>query len=445
MKSTKRSKRTNTNTSPQSVGSSRRAFLRGSSAVIALPLMESFGWQRFAAAEPVAAPPKRMVFLGIGWGVTKETWFPNRKQSGADYELPAGLAPLAKHKNDFTIIQNLTNQYNNEAHWGSTFYLTGANRYAIPGQSFHNSISADQVAAEVLGRQTRFTSLQFDSKDAKNSGHGPGLSLAWNRQGKPLAGLNTPVAAFHRLFSDEDMPLEQRQDLLNQQRSVLDVVLEDAKSVGRGLNTSDKNKLNEYLDSIRDIENRISKEEQWLNVPKKKPGREIQEPGDVVGVEEVKLMHELMLAAMQVDATRVLTYRQPVQTFIKSQGATISAHNMSHYTSGERRSVSENRDLKLSELLASFLTRLKQTKEVDGSSLFDHVSLSYGTNINSIHYLDNCPTIVAGNGAGVKLGQHVVAQKNTPLCNLWLTLLRGSGVSVNSHGDSTGVVNELIA
>ena len=380
----------------------------------------------------------------MGFGVTRETWLPNVDDTGESYKLPPGLQPLARHKDDLSIIQNLTNQFSTEAHWGSTFYLTGANRYAEPGQSFHNTVSADQVAAEQLGRDTRFTSIQLGSGDRDNNGHGPGLSLAWNRQGKPISGQNTPVAAYHKLFSEDDAPLEQRQLMLSRQRSILDSVIEDARSVGRGLNQTDTNKLDEYLQSIRDIETRLAKEEQWLEVPKKMPAEKLAEPGTVKGVEEVRLMYDLMLAAMQVDATRVMTYRLPVDSFIKSFGATISAHNMSHYTSGERREVSETRDLKHSELLAGFLDKLKASKEADGSSLYDNLVLSFGSNINSIHYLDNCPSLVTGGGAGLKHGKHIVTEKDTPLCNLWLTLLKGVGVDVDSHGDSSGVIQELL-
>jgi hypothetical protein len=200
------------------------------------------------------------------------------------------------------------------------------------------------------------------------------------------------------------------------------------------------------LQSIRDIETRLSKEEQWLDVPKKNPSDPLDVPhGDIEGYEEVKLMYDLMVAAMQVDATRVLTYRQPVDTFIRSLGATISGHNMSHYTSGERKTVSQMRDEKQSELLAYFIDRLKESKEPDESSLFDNVSLSYGSNINSIHYLDNCPTLVTGGAAGIQHGRHLVMKKNTPLCNLWLSLLQGVGVDVDAHGDSTGTIEELFA
>ncbi len=422
----------------------RRHFLRGSSTLIALPILESLGWKRFAVAGPLEVPSKRMVFLSFGWGVTREDWFPDQATPGIEYVMPSGLQPLARHRKDLTVLQNLSNQFSSEAHWGSTFYLTGANRYAEPGKSFHNSISADQVAAETLGRSTRFTSIQLGCENAENSGHGPGLSLAWNRQGKPVSGLDHPVAAFHKLFSDATTPLVQRQTLLQQQRSVLDAVMEDAKDVGRGLGRNDADKLGEYLQSVRDIETRLSKEEQWLDVPKSRPTGLPREPSETVsGYEEIKVMYDLMIAAMQVDATRVLTYRQPVESLIKSFGATITGHNMSHYTNGDRKEVSQTRDQKQSELLAHFIDRLKATTEADGSRLFDNVSLSYGSNINSIHYLDNCPTVLTGGGAGVRHGRHLVLEKKTPLANLWLSLLRGVGVDAASHGDSSGVIKEL--
>ena len=425
---------------------SRRHFLGGGTGVVAIPALESLGCRKFASAAPADVPPKRMVFLSFGWGVTRDDWFPDKLVAGTDYVLPSGLAPLRRHKKDITVVQNLSNQFSSEAHWGSTFYLTGANRYAEPGKSFHNTISADQVAAETFGLATRFTSLQLGCKDAENSGHGPGLSLAWNRQGKPVAGLDNPVVAYHKLFSDGKTPLAQRQLMLKKQRSVLDAVVEDAKDVGRGLGRNDADKLGEYLQSVRDIETRLSKEEQWLDVPKARPASLPEEPqGAVAGYEEIKVMYDLMIAAMQVDATRVFTYRQPVESLLKSFGATITGHNMSHYTNGDRKIVSQTRDQKQSELLAYFIDRLKATREADGSRLFDHVSLSYGSNINSIHYLTNCPTIITGGGAGIQLGKHLVLGPNTPLANLWLSLLRGVGIDVASHGDSSGVIKELFA
>jgi hypothetical protein len=424
----------------------RRNFLRSSSALIALPALESLGFRAFSA--PVSGtPPKRMVFLGFGWGVTNETWFPDVKQTGTEYTLSEGLQPLARHKKDFTVVQGCSNKFSNEAHWGSTFWLTGANRYSQPGQSFANSISADQVAAAHIGRDTRFTSIQLNTADAQNSGHGSGLSLAWDVRGKPIAGSDNPVLAFHKLFSDDSTPLSERQAMLAQKRSVLDAVLEDARRVQKGLTKTDTDKLDEYFQSIRDIEVRLAKDEQWLSVPKAKAPVNEPKPG-LEGKEEIKVMYDLIVAALRTDTTRVITYRQPVGTLLKSLDLKVAPHDMSHYTPGDRMAASQARDKAQSDLLAGLIDKLKAATESDGTRLFDHVALAYGSNIRTIHYLDNCPTVLTGGGAGLKLGQHLVLPKDTPLCNVWLTMLQGIGIpprQLERHGDSTGVIKALIA
>ncbi len=424
---------------------SRRHFLRATGSLIALPALKSLGFRAFAA-ERIVARPKRMIFLGLGFGVTQETWFPDLNQPGTEYTLPDGLAPLARHKNSLSVVQGLSNQYSKDAHWGSTFWLTGANRFAEAGQSFHNTISVDQVAAQTLGKETRHSSIQLNGADPNidGQGHGPGLSLAWNAAGKPMGGLNSPVLLFHRLFSEENMSLEKRQAMLAQNRSVLDAVLTDAKKMQRNLTKTDNDKLNEYFQSIRELETRIAKEEQWLGVPN--PKAPFPEPSESLrGREEVKLMYDLMAAAFQADSTRVFTYRQPIETLIKSLGIKVAAHDMSHYAPGERMEASQLRDRSQSELLAGLLDKLQAAKEPDGTSLLDHTCVVYGSNLRSVHTLDNCPTVVAGRGAGVKLGHNLVLPRNTPLCNLWLTLLRGVGVEAERHGDSSGVIKEMIA
>jgi hypothetical protein len=427
----------------------RRQFLQSSTALIALPMLESLGFQRFASAASTVEPPKRLIFLGFGWGITETTWYPDIKTPGADYELPPGLKPLARHQKDFSVVQGLWNKYSNEGHWGSTMWLTGANRYAQPGQSFHNSISADQVAAAQLGLKTRFASLQFNhSEKSDMSGHGPGLSLAWDVSGKPVGGQNGAVAAFHRLFAKDTTPISQQKALLAQKRSVLDAVLDNAKSLQSRLARNDNAKLDEYFQGIRDIELRLTKEEQWMEVPR--PKAPVAEPSAATegnGREEIKLIYDIMLAAMQTDSTRVLTFRQPVATLLTSLDIKVHPHDMSHYhtTLGEKLDASQRRDIAQSELLAGFLDRLKATKEADGSSLFDHVALAYGSNIRTGHELSNCPTILSGGAAGLRLGQNIVAPKDTPLCNVWLTLLHQIGVQAERHGDSTGVLKEIIA
>lgn len=426
----------------------RRQFLRSSTALIALPFLESFGFRRFASAAAVVPPPKRLIFLGFGWGITTESWFPDIKLPGADYTLPEGLQPLARHKADFSIVQGLWNKYSDQGHAGSTYWLTGANRYAEAGQNSHNSISADQVAAAQLGMNTRFASLQLNGGEpsAESSGHGPGLSMAWNISGKPVAGENGPVAAYHRLFSKDTTPIEQQKAMLAQKRSVLDTVVENARDLQRNLGAEDSAKLEEYFQGIRDIETRLSKDEQWIGVPQ--PKAPLPEPPQgLAGKEEIKIMYDIMLAAIQTDSTRVLTYRQPVSTLLTSIGIKVAPHDMSHYhsTLGEKLEASKQRDLVQSELLSGLLDKLKATKEADGSRLFDHVALAYGSNLRTEHNLDNCPTLLTGGGAGIKLGHNIVTAKDTPLCNAWLTLLHGIGVQAERHGDSTGILKELTA
>lgn len=423
---------------------SRRRFLRSATGLVALPALESLGFRRFARAAEPPHPPKRMVFLGIGFGVTQETWLPKVDDVGPGYTLPAGLAPLARHKAAFTLVQNCMHRFASDPHGGSTFWLTGANPFGAAGKSFHNSISVDQVAAAAWGRETRFTSIQLNGSEPNlaGSGHGQGLSLAWDAGGKPVAGYNSPVIAFHRLFSAEEVPLEQRQKMLADEQSVLDDMLEDARSLKRGLNTADAGKLDEYFESLRAIETRLAKEERWLGRPK--PKAPLPQPGEgLVGRDEIRLMYDLIVASLQTDSTRVVTFRQPIQHLMTSIGIKVAPHDMSHYAPGGRMEASQKRDLVQSEMLGSLLDALKATKEADGSSLFDHTTLVFGSNIRSIHYLDNCPTLIAGRGAGIALGRHLVQPNDTPLCNVWLTLLKGSGVDAERFGDSTGVVPEL--
>ena len=418
-------------------GTNRRHFLRNSATTLALPFLPSLAHRAFAA-EKMPVAPKRLVFFSFGFGVTQETWFPG----AGEKELSPGLAPLKRHRERLSLVQGLSNQFNNEGHWGSTFYLTGANRYAVPGQSFHNTISADQVAAVHLGEDTRFASLQLGCADAESSGHGPGLSLAWNAQGKPIAGHDTPMLAFHKLFGGDDMPLAKRQALIEQKRSALDTLRGEVAAMNRRLNAADRDKLDEYLQSIREIEARIAKESAWLGKPK--PKQPFAEPEESLeGWEEIQMMHDIMLAALQSDSTRVITYRQPVGTLLKSLDISVAAHDMSHYTEGVRKEASQARDLKQSELLARFLDKLSATKQADGSSLLDHTLVSYGSNIRHAHTLDDVPALIAG--GPLRHGQNITKPKHTPLCNLWLTLLRCAGVPAESHGDSNGIIQELIA
>ena len=415
----------------------RRALLSAAGTAMALPYMPSLH------GEVIGSERKRMVFLSFGWGVTQETWFPADTDTGVDYTLPEGLEPLARHKDDFSLVLNTHHQHSKGGHWGSTFFLTGANQYAIPGKNFSNTVSVDQIAAQAWGENNRFASLQLDCKKANNSGHGPGLSLSWNHSGKPMAGLQDPFIVYSRLFGNESMSIEERRALISKRGSSLDAVLLNAKSVRGKLNRDDSEKLDEYMESVREIEIQLAKEKSWLGKPK--PKAPLDEPQEgLQGYEEIKLMYDLIVAALQTDSTRVVTYRQPVDTLLKSLDVTITGHNMSHYAQGSRFDVSKLRDQKQSELLAYFFDKLKKTNDVRGQSLFDTTTVSYGSNIKTSHTLNNCPLIIAGNRSQLKLGQHFQMPDDTPLCNVWLSLLHANGLHVPGFGDSTGLAEDIL-
>jgi hypothetical protein len=423
----------------------RRTILRAAGSAVALPLLPSLGFVRGASAAAATARPKRLMFISQGWGNAPDGYLPDRKVVGRDYALTPSMQPLARHKDKFSVMQGLTHRQSTEGHWASTFWLTGANRYGKPGSSFSNTISADQIAAKQLGADTRFASLQLDCANAYVNGHGVGLSLAWDDQGKPMAGLENPVMVFHKLFSADGATLEERQAAIAQGRSVLDALRDDAADVRRDLSTTDIDKLEEYFQSIRDIETRLTREEQWLTVPKPTvPGVKEPEKG-LVGIAEITMMYDLAVAALQTDSTRVITYRQPVQNLLNSMGLSVEQHSMTHPSPGPLLEAAHARDKQQLELVAGLIDRLLAVKEPDGSRLFDHTTLVFGGNTRTVHMVDNCPTLVAGAGAGLKLGEHISFPDKTPLCNLWLTMLQGSGVKVDTIGDSTGTFEELRA
>ena len=416
----------------------RRFFLKGLGTTLSLPYMNSLYGDVKKDHQN-----KKMLFLSFGWGVTKQTWYPDQNQRGANYQLSEGLKPLARHKKDFSLILGTEHKYNRQGHWGSTMFLTGANRYAVAGRSFSNTISCDQIAAQAWGGDKRFSSLQFDCDKPAVSGHGPGLSMSWNKSDKPMAGMQNPLVVYNKLFGNAAMSLAEKQALISKKGSSLDAVLADVKNMNKKLNSEDKDKLNEYLESVREIELQLAKEEAWLGKPK--PKAPLQKPQQgLKGYEEIKLMYDLLIAALQTGSTRVITYRQPVESLLQSLDVGITSHNMSHYGKGDRLAVSKLRDEKQSELLAYLMDRLKQVNDVNGQNLFDSTTLVYGSNISTSHNVTNCPVLVAGNKQILKFGEHKILPEGTPLNNLWLTLLNANGLKQKSFGDSTGMIDDLL-
>ncbi|MBG87111.1 MAG: hypothetical protein CMO80_09455 [Verrucomicrobiales bacterium] len=418
---------------------SRRSFLLSGSTALTLPWLESF------SRAAVSVPPTRLIFCGVGYGFTETSFYPTK--AGPLKQLTEGMSPLERHWKDITLIKNLTNIGAADPHGGSTSYLTCANTRGTAGKRFHNSISCDLLAGEHLGREMRYNSLVLASKEKNPGGHGQGMSLAWNKAGKPVSGLRGPVELYGRLFRQTGESPEQRDARLAKKRSILDTVLSDAKSLHRKVSKTDRDKLNEYFQSIREIETGLIKDTQWANRPKPKTDRKAP-PEGIEGETETLLTYELIALALQTQQTSVVSYRQPVASVIKSMGMNYDPHALSHYQgSPTRTSASQRRDQKCTEMLAKFIDILKRTKEPDGSSLFDHSILSWGTNIRHGHTIKDIPAIITGKGGRKIRHSRVVAlpREDTPLANLWLTLLQQAGVPIDQFSNSTGTLPQLLS
>ena len=421
----------------------RRAFLRAGSTVLALPLLESVG-----SANTPAVNPKRMLFIGCGFGFTKDTFFPTEAGRFADIGMTTGMKPLERHRNDITMVSNLTNLGATNPHGGSTSYLTGANVNNTPGKKFHNSVSLDQVVARKIGQDTRFPALTLsDTGGPSQDGHGQGLSLAWSDKGHPIPGITNPIDLYAQLFGQAKESPEEREFRLAQKRSILDGVTSSFQSAKQKLSRNDQEKLEDYFQSVRQIEQNISREVEWAQTPK--PKSPLREPGQGMdGLQSLKTMHQLIVAAFQTDSTRVITYRQPVASVLQGHGVNLNPHSLSHYgLDPKRREASEVKDLLFMQLLASLIDQLKSKQDLNGQNLFESSLISYGSNIRSSHGLQGCPAIFAGGAAEkVKKGEHIILPKqDTPLANYWLTLMQSIGVPLDRFSHSTGAVPELLS
>ncbi|MDF1756542.1 MAG: DUF1552 domain-containing protein [Verrucomicrobiales bacterium] len=424
----------------------RRTFLRVGSSLLALPFLETFA----NASAVTKTPPKRLIFLGGGFGFTKDTFYPEKAGRFSEIGLTEGLSPLKRHIDDITMVSNLTNLGATDPHGGSVSYLTGANVAGTPGKRFFNSISCDQVAAQHLGEETRFSSLTLSAKESdggQNSGHGSGLSLSWDDSGNPIPGVNRPLDLFYTLFANPKDSREALDARLKKRQSILDIVKTGGVSIKRTLSKNDQEKLDEYFSGIRQVEKGLERQAKWADIPK--PDAPFDAPGEgLTGEEEIQLMYDMIIVALQTDATRVVSYRQPVCSVLAGMGISLKAHSLSHYGFSESRiEASRERDKKCSALFGHFIDRLKEARDMDGSRLYDQCIVSYGTNLRSGHELKNLPALLSGGGAkGIKHGRHLVLpEKDTPLANYWLTLLQEAGVKLDHFSHSTGTIPELLA
>jgi hypothetical protein len=418
---------------------SRRTFLRGAGITLALPLLDYFR-PRARAGEKILAVPRRMVCICTPLGLYPPHFFPEK--AGKDYELTPYLELLQDYRDDFTVISGLSHagMSSGFAHQASASFLTG-----VPGagrSGFRNGISLDQFAADHIGSQTRFPALTL-------SGEGAGLS--WTRTGALVPAATSPSRVFARLFLEgraDEVQVQVRR--LEDGRSILDDVRDQAASLRSDLGTDDREKLDEYLTSVRELEQRLVNDEGWAKTPKPKvdvePPQDIPDAADLIG--RTRLLFDLTHLALQTDSTRLITIMLAGSTYAPPiQGVTLGHHDLSHHGKDpgklEQLKIVEVETMKT---LRDLLGRLKQTKE-DDASLLDQTTVFLGSNLGdgSSHSVKNLPVLLAG--GGFKHGQHLAFDEDNhpPLCNLFVSMLQRLGIESDQFGTSTSTLTGLEA
>lgn len=438
----------------------RRTVLRGIGAAVALPWLEAMGpltsWA--AAPSPRAAPaPNRMAWLYVPNGKNMADWTP--KTEGADYELPAILEPLKDLKKDFLVLTGLTaDKARPHGDGGGDHaralgaFLTGCQPRKTDGTDIRAGVSVDQVAASRMGDRTRLASLEIGGEQGAMAGNcDSGYScvysstMSWKSATQPLPKEVNPKLVFERLFGNG--PDKDREKRDAQRKSILDFVREDSKDLSKKLSASDKRKLDEYFGSIRDVEQRIERASKLP--PVKTP--DAKKPAGIPSsfTEHLRLLCDLMVLAFQADVTRVITFvlanegsNRPYPFISVPEGH----HDLSHHANDPKKKA-KIRDINKFhvEQLAYLLKALKGVKEGDGT-LLDHCMVAYGSGNSdgNAHNHDDLPILLAGHGCGtIKSGRHVKYARETPLNNLWLSMLDRANVKLSKLGDSTGALKGL--
>ncbi|CAN5507533.1 DUF1552 domain-containing protein [soil metagenome] len=436
---------------------SRRAVLRGMGAAVALPWLESLAAPALASGP--ALPPRRMAFLYVPNGVILPDWTP--KTEGTDYALPTILEPLAPYKKDFTVITGLTCDKARANCDGagdharaSAAFLTGTQARKTAGANMHAGVSVDQVAAGRLGDRTRLPSLELAIERFRGAGNcDSGYScvyehtLSWRDPTSPLPTEVNPRLVFDRLFSSR--PNDPDQLKRNRLRtSVLDSVLEDARALDTKLGGNDRQKLDQYLTCVRELEQRIARTEMLPPaVPPAGAVKPQNAPADLS--EHFRLMSDLLVLAFQADVTRIASFmfgREGSEQKYRVVGITEGHHELTHHFNNPEK-IAKVRTINTFHVrqFAYLVGKLKAIPEGSGT-LLDNCMIAYGSGNSdgNAHSHDNVPLLLAGKGGGsIQTGRHVRYPRETPLNNLWLAMLERMGAPVQKLGDSTGRLQGL--
>ena len=438
----------------------RRTFLRGAGAVLALPFLDAMT-PAFAGTSGAAKPAIRLGFVYVPNGIIQKGWLPSKVGTG--FEMASTMKPLEAHRDQLLVLSNLmqnggralSDGAGDHARAGAS-WLTGVHPKKTEGADIRAGVSADQIAAQELGKVTQFGSLEIGLEEPNLAGGcDSGYSCAytnttsWRTPTTPNPMEINPRAVFERLFGDgETTDPAARLKQLRQDRSILDFVRGDVARLEPGLGLRDKSKLDEYLEGIRDIERRIQKaEKQSATMKLPLMERPTSIPDEFV--EHAKLMSDLMVIAFQTDMTRVVSFmmaREGSNRSYRSIGVPDGHHSVTHHQNDPDKIA---KTMKIDELhVQSFsylLDRLKATPDGDGT-LLDHSMILYGSSISdgNAHTHHDLPLVLAGGkSCGIQGGRHIRYKEETRMNNLLVTMLDKAGVRAETLGDATGPLDQL--
>ncbi len=444
---------------------SRRALLRGLGVSLALPSFESLVSRSVIASTPLrnATTPTRMAAIFVPNGVHVPDWVPTT--SGFGYQLPYILEPLSAVRDDLLVLSGLTHDKGRSNGDGpgdharsASVFLTGAQPRKTDGSNIRVGISVDQYAAQAIGGATRLPSLELGCEEGRGAGNcDSGYSCAyssnisWASETTPVGKEVNPRLAFERMFSTSqsgDAVLGSRQQRLAMRKSILDYVADDAQRLQKDLARSDQRKLDEFLSGVRQVERQIEHGEQ----ESKQPGAaemEIPEGVPQEYADHIRLMLDMIVIAFQSDSTRIATMmfaNAGSNRSYREIGIADGHHSLSHHA-GDPIKHAKIRQINRfhTTQLAYFLKRLKSIPEGDGT-LLDHCMILYGSGLSdgNRHNNENLPILLAGRGGGtIDPGRHVAYSTETPLCNLFLSMLDRVGAPAPYIGDSTGRLTGL--
>jgi hypothetical protein len=413
----------------------RRSFLQAAGVTISIPALEALAPTR-ALASLAAAPPKRLITICSTLGLHAPSLFP--KSAGKDYEITPYLKHLADHRERFTLFSGLShpNQAGKDGHSSQMTWLTAAENPGLAG--FQNTISLDQLAAEKLGYVTRFPSLTLSTDG--------GGSQSYNRSGVMIPAEHRPSKVFSDMFlQGKEYEIKRQRKLLGEGRSILDLVGGQAKKLQRKVSANDQKRLEEYFNSIREAEKSLEEADAWVGRPKpeteSKLPPDIEKDNDLIG--RTNLLMKLLPLIVQSDSSRVISVTLHGRNDVPVvEGVKEDHHNLSHHGQDEKKIAQLMRiETELMKSFGNLISSLDEKKE-GGNSLLDNTMIVFGSNLGNANAHDwrNLPIIAAG--GNFNHGQFVKfdSDNNTPLSNLYLTMLQNIGVEVDRFGTSTSTL-----